>query len=128
MRLTSLLLLLICAIVIHGTAAADDVTHHANGNAADQQSGNRRVAQHNRSLAGAKVAGENHIRPTLSNNGTYTATSNPVLPRRVVPSTPALHSNIRHRGLNPAVIGGAAKSDAKNTSAINGTHMNRRQH
>lgn len=128
MKLTSLVLILICAVVIPGTAAADDVTHHANGNAADQKSGNRHVTQHNRSLAGAKVAGENHIRPTLSNNGTHPATSNPVLPRRVVPSTPALHSDVRHRGLNPAVIGGAAKSDAKNTSAINGTPMNRRRY
>lgn len=128
MKLTSLVLILICAVVIPGTVAADDVTPHANGNAADQKSGDRHVAQHSRSLAEAKAAGEGRIRPTLSNNPTHSATSNPALPRRAAPSPPPLPGNVRHRGLNPAVIGGAAKSDVRNTSAINGTHMNRRQH
>jgi len=35
-------------------------------------------------------------------------------------------NNVRHRGPNPAVIGGPASSGTGNTAAINGTHMGRR--
>ncbi len=35
-------------------------------------------------------------------------------------------NNVRHRGPNPAVIGGSANSDNRSTGAINGTHMNHR--
>ena len=50
----------------------------------------------------------------------------PVRPPSVVrPTVPSLN-NVRHRGANPAVIGGSANSDSRNTGAINGTRMNRR--
>jgi hypothetical protein len=32
----------------------------------------------------------------------------------------------RHRGPNPAVVGGSANSDSRNTGAMNGTRMNRK--
>jgi hypothetical protein len=44
--------------------------------------------------------------------------SNTSLPRIVV----------RHRGPNPAVVGGAATSNAKNTAAVSGTRMNPRHY
>jgi len=34
--------------------------------------------------------------------------------------------NVRHRGANPAIIGGSANSDARNTGALNGTRMPRK--
>ena len=50
----------------------------------------------------------------------------PVRPSSVVrPTAPSLN-NVRHRGPNPAVIGGSANSDRRNTGAINGTRMNRK--
>ena len=54
---------------------------------------------------------------------------NHVLPVRspsiVRPSVSPL-DNVRHRGPNPAVIGGSANSITRNTGAINGTRMNRK--
>jgi len=35
-------------------------------------------------------------------------------------------NNVRHRGPNPAVVGGSANSYSRNTGVINGTRMNRR--
>jgi hypothetical protein len=34
--------------------------------------------------------------------------------------------NVRHRGPNPAVVGGSAKLNSSNTGAINGTRMHRK--
>ena len=41
---------------------------------------------------------------------------------------PALQSlnNARHRGPNPAAIGGSSNSDRRNTATVNGTRMNRK--
>jgi hypothetical protein len=56
-------------------------------------------------------------------------TVNTALPRRppsvIRPSVPLLN-NVRHRGANPAVIGGAANSDGRNTGVINGARVHRR--
>jgi hypothetical protein len=50
----------------------------------------------------------------------------PVRPPSVVrPAVPSLN-NVRHRGPNPAVVGGSANADSRNTGAINGTRMNRK--
>jgi len=50
----------------------------------------------------------------------------PVQPPAVIrPGGPAL-DHVRHRGPNPAVIGGTMNSNTGNTGAINGTRMNRR--
>ena len=46
----------------------------------------------------------------------------PPVVRRTVPSL----NNARHRGANPAVIGGSAKSDSRNSGEISGTRMIRR--
>jgi hypothetical protein len=46
----------------------------------------------------------------------------PSAARLAVPSL----SNVRHRGPNPAIIGGVGNSNSKNIAALDGTHMNRR--
>jgi hypothetical protein len=46
-------------------------------------------------------------------------------PNVVRPVAPAL-STARHRGPNPAVIGGSVNSITRNIGTINGTHMNRK--
>lgn len=46
-------------------------------------------------------------------------------PSAVRPSVPSL-SNVRHRGPNPAIVGGPRSSNSRNTGAIDGTHMNRK--
>jgi hypothetical protein len=48
--------------------------------------------------------------------------------RRVTVARPNVLSpkNVRHRGPNPAVVGGTTTSGSSNTGAINGTRMNRR--
>src|SRR5208283_435 len=50
----------------------------------------------------------------------------PVRPPSVVRSAVPSLDNVRHRGPNPAVVGGSANSDSRNTGAINGTRMNRK--
>ncbi len=47
------------------------------------------------------------------------------MPSVVRPTVPSF-INVRHRGPNPAVVGGSALSHSSNTGAINGTRMNRR--
>ena len=46
--------------------------------------------------------------------------------RSSVASLNPLPTNVRHRGSNPAVVGGGANSGNSNTGAINGTGMHRR--
>ena len=46
-------------------------------------------------------------------------------PSAARPDAPSLN-NVRHRGPNPAVVGGSANTIARNPGAINGTSMNRR--
>ena len=57
-------------------------------------------------------------------------TVNSVVPPRppsvVRPSVPLLN-NVRHRGPNPAVVGGSANSDGRNTGAINGARVHRKR-
>jgi len=50
----------------------------------------------------------------------------PIRPRSAVirPSVPSLN-NMRHRGANPAVVGGPAISQGRNSGAITGTRMYR---
>ena len=47
-------------------------------------------------------------------------------PSAVRPSVPSL-SNVRHRGPNPAIVGGLGSSNARNTAALDGAHMNRKR-
>jgi hypothetical protein len=42
------------------------------------------------------------------------------------PTVPSLR-NVRHRGANPAIVGGAGNSSTRNTGALDGTHMNRKR-
>jgi hypothetical protein len=48
-----------------------------------------------------------------------------IRPASIRPRVP-LPNNVRHRGANPAIIGGSASSNSRNTGAIDGAHMNRR--
>jgi len=44
----------------------------------------------------------------------------------VRPAAPSL-GNVRHRGANPAIVGGPGNSNTRNTAALDGTHMNRKR-
>ncbi|MGA7929130.1 MAG: hypothetical protein WCA20_24415 [Candidatus Sulfotelmatobacter sp.] len=46
--------------------------------------------------------------------------------RPTVASLNPLPNHVRHRGPNPAVVGGSANSASRNPGALNGTRMNRR--
>jgi hypothetical protein len=46
-------------------------------------------------------------------------------PSVIRPTVPSLN-NVRHRGPNPAVVGGSANLHSRNIGAINGTRMNRK--
>jgi hypothetical protein len=50
----------------------------------------------------------------------------PVQTSSVARSAAPSLNNLRHRGANPAVVGGSAISESRNTGAINGTRMNRK--
>ena len=50
----------------------------------------------------------------------------PVRTSSVARSYVLSRNNVRHRGPNPAVLGGSVNSNRRNTGAINGTRMNRR--
>jgi hypothetical protein len=49
-----------------------------------------------------------------------------VRPPNLVPSARSSPNNARHRGPNPATVGGTANSNARNVGAINGTRMSRK--
>ena len=49
-----------------------------------------------------------------------------VRPPNVVRPTAPSFNNVRHRGPNPAVVGGSLNSRGSNTGTINGTRMNHR--
>lgn len=61
----------------------------------------------------------------LAQNQTVNHAPSNRAPSAVRPSVPSL-SNVRHRGPNPAIVGGARSSNTRNTGAIDGTHMNRK--
>src|SRR5271170_7504992 len=46
-------------------------------------------------------------------------------PSVVRPAVPSFN-NVRHRGPNPAIVGGAGISSTRNTGVLDGTHMNRK--
>jgi hypothetical protein len=50
----------------------------------------------------------------------------PVRTQSVVRPAVLSLNNVRHRGPNPAVVGGSVSSDSRNIGAINGTRMNRK--
>jgi len=62
----------------------------------------------------------------LARNETLNHTPSNCGPSAVRPAVPLL-SNVRHRGANPAIVGGAGNSNSRNTGALDGTHMNRRR-
>jgi hypothetical protein len=47
-------------------------------------------------------------------------------PNVIRPGVPSLN-NVRHRGPNPAVVGGSPKSDGRNTGTIDGTRVHRKR-
>ncbi len=50
----------------------------------------------------------------------------PVRPPSAVRPTMLSLNTVRHRGPNPAVVGGSANSNRRNTAAIDGTRMHRK--
>jgi hypothetical protein len=62
----------------------------------------------------------------LARNETVSHAPSNRTPSAVRPSVPSL-SNVRHRGANPAIFGGVGASNARNSGALDGTHMNRRR-
>jgi hypothetical protein len=56
---------------------------------------------------------------------TATTAASPRTPT-VIRAVAPLLSNVRHRGANPAMIGGSAHASSKDTSAISGTTVHRR--
>ena len=62
----------------------------------------------------------------LARNETVSHAPSNRAPTAVRPSVPSL-SNVRHRGANPAIVGGVGTSQARNSGALDGTHMNRRR-
>ncbi len=63
-------------------------------------------------------------RGALIQHGTVNVSA-PIRPASIWPRVP-LPNNARHRGANPAVIGGSASSNGRNAGAIDGAHINRR--
>jgi len=61
----------------------------------------------------------------LARNETVNHAPSHRAPSAVRPAVPAL-STMRHRGANPAIVGGAGNSNTRNTTALDGTHMSRR--
>jgi hypothetical protein len=62
----------------------------------------------------------------LARTGTINHAASDRTPGSVRPVVPSL-SNVRHRGPNPAIIGGAENSNSRITAALDGTHMNRKR-
>ena len=61
-----------------------------------------------------------------SNRGNIVHSSQHVRRAEVVRPTAPSVNNVRHRGANPAIIGGSAKPVVRNTGAIDGTTVHRR--
>jgi len=59
----------------------------------------------------------------LIHNQNQTMNTRPVRSPAVVGSSMLTSNNVRHRGPIPTVIGGPARSNARNRAALNGTHM-----
>jgi len=137
------------------TARADGGKHQAGKELSDEQRGNRRASDKNHPPNQASLAKANRP-SQLPNRREHSVTGNamnlhrpgsdksrgvandglmrnetvksalPVGSLSVVrPTAPSLN-NVRHRGANPAVIGGLVSSKSANTGAINGTRMNHR--
>jgi hypothetical protein len=62
----------------------------------------------------------------LARNSTVTHAPSDRASGGVRPAVPSL-SNVRHRGPNPAIVGGVGNSSTRNTAALDGTHMNRKR-
>jgi hypothetical protein len=136
-------------------APADDGKHQKDGKPSDEQRGHRHASDKNHPRSRASLTKANRPKQVPNNRERSTSgnamnlhqpgsaksggaakdglmqneTLNnalPVRPPTVVRPTVPLRTNVRHRSANPAVIGGSATSDRRNTVAINGTHMNRR--
>ena len=73
------------------------------------------------------MSGTGYVAPSdsTSQKGHSKAVSHAPPPTAVHSGTSSL-SVVRHRGPNPAVIGGSARFDPRKAGAIDGTHINRR--
>ena len=136
-------------------APADDGRHQTGGKASDEQRDHGRASDTNHPPSRASLTKANRPKqlpnsrqrslpgnamnlhqPGSDKSGgaakggfIRNETVNNALPVRtpsvVRPTVPSLN-NVRHRGPNPAVVGGSANSHSSNTGAINGTRMNRK--
>jgi len=69
--------------------------------------------------SGGAAKGESIHNETINN-------ALPVRPPSAVRPTMLSLNTVRHRGPNPAVVGGSANSNSRNTAAIDGTRMHRK--
>ena len=136
-------------------APADGGKRQKEGNPSDEQRDRRHPSDENRQRGRASLTVANHLKQ-VPNNRKRSIPGNamklrqlgsdksegaakggiiqrvtvhsalPVRPASVIRPTVPLRNNVRHRGANPAVIGGSANSDGRNTGAINGTGVHRR--
>ena len=109
MKTLSFMVALLCAVLIHGTSDASQrkTKHHA----VRIPTPPTKVNHPSGPVRSAIVVNQRVQHQNVTNSNTS--------PPRIV---------MRHRGSNPAVIGGSATSNAKNTAAISGTRMNRRHY
>ena len=135
-------------------ARADAATHV--GKPTDAQQSQRKVSGHKPSAGNASPSKANHrneaangpersasadsknshrtgsvrsagaAQDGLARNETNNHAASNRSPSEVRPAVPSL-GNVRHRGANPAIVGGAGNSNSRNTAALDGTYMNRRR-
>ena len=149
-RCLRLLLTISCAALMHASSSAAPLPQGsserpASGTREQQQVSTHRAVAESRVVrrrAGRILAGPDspmgrkHFAPARSWNQPGAARSGTVAPQfqnrglghpSAIPLPSVVHgSNVRHRGANPAVIGGSANSDARSTGGLNGTRMPRR--
>lgn len=113
MKIASLVLALVCAVLLPGAsyAAQPKAKHPAARILVPSTVRNTKVIHPPGPVkSGIAPQGSLQRQPLISNSTS--------LPRIIV----------RHRGSNPAAVGGAATSNAKNTGAVNGTQIIRRHY
>ena len=137
------------------TASPRDGRYQTRGKASDEQRKHGPASGPNHSLSRANLTKANHPKP-IPNRSQHSLPGNAMnfhqpslgkpsgaakgglIPNETVHNAlpvrsssivrPAAQSlnNVRHRGPNPAVVGGAPEHHSSNTGAINGTRMNRK--
>lgn len=113
-------LVISCAALVLGTTSCAA----ASGQGSSERPANTISDRKQDSRAAAHRSGGVAKQPSI-----YHETANsglPARPRQMAAPAVSSLSNVRHRGPNPAVIGGTMNSKTGNTGAIDGTRMSRR--